>query len=272
MSGPQAGVRWCLRSQQADGALGLGQDDGVIISHQHRFIFIKTQKTAGTSVEVLLSDIIEDAAVVTPVQPPVEGHRPRNFTSTGRISVDASATLRSGARRLRSLVTRTPFRPDLAFYNHMPATRVIEQVGRRTWDSYLTFTFERNPWDKVASAFFWQRGGEADPEDFRAWVASRAPASTRIYSVAGTLPVDFPRYSLDGRTIGVDLVGRFEHLADDLQSVLDQVGLAGAELPRSKSGTRPTIPLRDLYDDETAERVAVAFSKEIDTFGYSFPE
>ena len=243
----------------------------MIISHEHRLIFIKTQKTAGTSVEVLLSDLVEDSAVVTPVQPPVAGHRPRNFTSTGRLSVDGPAALRGGVRRLRSAVTRTPARADLAFYNHMPATRVIEQVGRRTWDSYLTFTFERNPWDKVASAYFWQRGGGADPEVFRAWVASRAPASTRIYSVAGTLPVDFPRYSLDGSTVGVDVVGRFEHLADDLRSVLDQVGLTGADLPRSKSGTRPTIPLGELYDDESTERVAMAFRKEINTFGYSFP-
>lgn len=243
----------------------------MIISHEHRFIFIKTQKTAGTSIEVLLSGLVEDGAVVTPVKPEVPGHLPRNFTSSGRLVVDGPAAVRSGFHRLRQTATRRPSRPSVAFYNHIPARRVVELVGRRTWDSYLTFTIERNPWDKVASAFFWQREGEARPEDFRAWVASRSPASEKVYSVAGSLPVDFPRYSLDGQSVGVDIVGRYERLDDDLRSLLGRVGLPDAKLPRSKSGGRPSISLGDLYDEEAIERVAVAFASEIDCFGYDFP-
>ncbi len=50
----------------------------MIISHEHRFIFVKTRKTAGTSVEVFLADHVEPGAIVTPVRPPVEGHVARN--------------------------------------------------------------------------------------------------------------------------------------------------------------------------------------------------
>jgi hypothetical protein len=39
----------------------------MIISHKHKFIFIKPQKTAGTSVELMLSRICGDKDVITPL-------------------------------------------------------------------------------------------------------------------------------------------------------------------------------------------------------------
>src|SRR4030095_6484076 len=51
----------------------------MILSHKHRFIFIKTAKTAGTSIEVFLSKHCGPDDVVTPVAPAVEGHQPRNY-------------------------------------------------------------------------------------------------------------------------------------------------------------------------------------------------
>ena len=43
----------------------------MIISHARSFIFIKTRKTAGTSVEVYLSQHCGPEDVITPIQPPV---------------------------------------------------------------------------------------------------------------------------------------------------------------------------------------------------------
>lgn len=93
----------------------------MIISHKHKFIFIKTYKTAGTSLEVYLSRYCQDADVITEIYPSVPGHNPRNSEN---------------------------------FYNHMPAVKIKNQVGEMIWNSYYKFCIERNPWDKVLS-FFW---------------------------------------------------------------------------------------------------------------------
>ena len=50
----------------------------MIISHKYRFIFVKTLKTAGTSIEVFLSQHCGPDDVVTPILPHVEPHLPRN--------------------------------------------------------------------------------------------------------------------------------------------------------------------------------------------------
>ena len=57
----------------------------MIISHKYKFIFIKTRKTAGTSMEIYLSQYCDDNDIVTPItlnQVALGNkikHEPRNF-------------------------------------------------------------------------------------------------------------------------------------------------------------------------------------------------
>ncbi len=107
----------------------------MIISHKHRFIFIKTFKTAGTSIEVFLSQRCGEEDVFTPIFPHVPPHKARNYEEKG-------------------------------FFNHMPALKVRERVGEETWNSYFKFCVERNPWDKTLSHYYMLKAwGEVDSLD-----------------------------------------------------------------------------------------------------------
>jgi len=96
----------------------------MIVSHQHRFIFIKTSKTAGTSLEVFLAGLCGPDDIVTPIFPAVPGHLPRNHAGC---------------------------------YNHMTGAEVRTLVGVAVWRDYFTFCVERNPWDKVISHWSMER-------------------------------------------------------------------------------------------------------------------
>ena len=58
----------------------------MIVSHRHRFIFIKTRKTASTSIEIALSQFCGPEDIITPIHPDDEAIRrslgypgPQNF-------------------------------------------------------------------------------------------------------------------------------------------------------------------------------------------------
>lgn len=117
----------------------------MIISHKYKFVFIKTGKTAGTSIEVFLSGVCGEEDIVTPIIPHEYDHRPRNHQN---------------------------------FYNHMPAKDIKSAVGEEVWNSYFKFCVERNPWDKTLSSYHWHAG----ESDFDAFVKSRRlPVDRHMY-------------------------------------------------------------------------------------------
>lgn len=232
----------------------------MIVSHEHRFIFIKTHKTAGTSIEIALSRYCGPDDILTPISEEDErrrrklGQAPRHYR--GELW---RSTPRDLARMLRS-------RKWQLFYNHMPARAVRRLVGEAIWNEYFTFCFERNPWDKVVSAYFWDCRDELNPvgspkTSFSDYLTSRRRLDVR----------DWPRYTIGG-SVAVKRVGRYESLLQDLAEICARVGLDyDGWLPHAKGSARaPGRDYRNLYGPEERELVASQFRHEIDHFGYRF--
>jgi hypothetical protein len=62
----------------------------MIVSHKHRFIFLKTKKTAGTSIELALSALCGRDDIITPLAQPEDeplrlGHAPQNWRRPGLV-------------------------------------------------------------------------------------------------------------------------------------------------------------------------------------------
>jgi hypothetical protein len=150
----------------------------MILSHEHKFIFIKTAKTAGTSIEVFLSKQCGPDDIVTPIAPPVEGHHARNYE--GFINplpeiLERPAKIFSALRH--SFISREKF------YNHMPAREVKHRVPADVWNGYFKFCVERNPWDKVLSHYHMHAAREG------------GSLSLDEYLARGRLPVNYFRYT-----------------------------------------------------------------------------
>src|SRR5262245_62801539 len=99
----------------------------MIVSHKHKFIFIKTKKTAGTAIEAALSELCGPEDVITPYreesEPARKGLSPQNY----RIE----HSLKPKRTFLHRLLMRTEryYHPRVGFHEHMPAWRVQDYGG-----------------------------------------------------------------------------------------------------------------------------------------------
>ena len=223
----------------------------MIVSHEHRFIFFKTHKTAGTSIEVCLSTLAGADTIVTPVMPPELGHTPRNWHRRFdplpeiRHTILLAARERGGAIGLRATArfcraTASDLRKGRTFWNHATAQLAArDRLGKRVWREYFKFAFERNPWDKAISWYFYRhRRRDAAWPTFDEWIESQPTriSDWEIYSMADEIAVDF--------------VGRYEYLESDLRAALQTVGLDLTDpLPHAKANIRA----RDEHDFDVAE-------------------
>jgi hypothetical protein len=229
----------------------------MILSHKYKFIFIKTAKTAGTSIEVFLSKHCGPEDIVTPIAPTVEGHQPRNYE--GFINPVPEILQRPG--KLFSVLRHAITSRD-KFYNHMPAREVRNRVGSDVWNSYFKFCVERNPWDKVLSHYHMHAAREG------------GSLSLDEYLARGRFPINYFRYTdRSGTKIIVDRILRYENLVAELSEVFSQLqipfdGTLGAT---AKSGYRSDRrQYQEVFNDEQRKIVERAFAKEIELHGYRF--
>lgn len=213
----------------------------MIASHSRGFVFLKTRKTAGTSVEIALSKVCGPEDIITEISPEDEelrrqagGRGPQNFES--------------------------PPLPRKA-YNHMSAKAAREVLGPEAWHDYFTFAIERNPWDAVVSLYYWKYKDRPELPDFDHYVSEvwieQLSNNRRMYRIRGEM--------------ALDRVLTYENLDAELQEVWDKLGLPGSpDLPRAKGNARPSGHYRELYSPASRDRVADVFADTIETFGYEF--
>lgn len=101
----------------------------MILSQEHNFLLLKNHKVGGTSLEVPLSMVLPQSAIVTPKtidhpawklkdEPDYDGYLPRNYEG---------------------------------FYNHISYDEINKKIDLSTINAYV---FVRNPFDAVLSHFF----------------------------------------------------------------------------------------------------------------------
>jgi hypothetical protein len=229
----------------------------MILSHKYKFIFIKTAKSAGTSIEVFLSKHCGPQDIVTPIAPPVEGHQARNYE--GLINPIPEILQRPGKllSALRQTITNRQ-----KFYNHMPASEIKNRIPADIWNGYFKFCVERNPWEKVLSHYHMHAAREA------------GALTLDEYLARGRFPINYFRYTdRSGTKIIVDRVLRYENLLTELGEVFSQVNIPfdGTLGVAAKSEYRTDrTPYQQVLNDEQRRIVEKAFAKEIQLHGYRF--
>ncbi len=165
---------------------------------------------------------------------------------------------------------------------HYWAAKAIEEIGQEEWDERFTFTFVRNPFDRVVSQYHFQLQktphvlykhlqGAIDedeyPMDFKVWVQI-------VYGEIAPILEDLhwglrPQtdWFMDGDKKLVDYVGRFEKLQNDFAFVCNCIGFPpNTKLPHHKKSEH--AKWWTYYDDATMDVVAEYFARDMQVIGW----
>ena len=154
---------------------------------------------------------------------------------------------------------------------HLLARQIRIEVGGDVFTRYFKFSIIRNPWDRVISQYSYLKQ-RPDLQDYFG-VKADAPLAQYLAAISRSDHVQvMPQLNFlrDGNgTMLVDLVGRFETLAQDAREIFRRIGIDDAVMPHEAKSDRRS-GYRDYYDDETRERVTELYAEDIAHFGYAF--
>jgi hypothetical protein len=244
----------------------------MILSHLHRFIFIKGLKVAGTSAEIALSQICGPEDIITPITPVDEQHRlgtsgmPRNYCAEPDKERAYLEKIQNGGGDALSGVRS----PRGAFYNHMSLGAVLDQVpeGR----NYRLLFVERSPYDKVISFANWHpnqqgyKAGQPLPNPTPDSIRDAVDAVIDDGTACKVRNIDF--YRDEAGQIGSS-GWRYEQLRDGLESFFRDLAVTPPPLVHAKRGRAPDA--RDLAATlrrDQLDFINRAFADEFESFGY----
>ena len=208
----------------------------MIISHQHRFVFVAVPKTGTHSVrqalrEHLSADDLEQVGLFV----------------NKRFPMQELAAIRHG---------------------HLSLRQVRPHLGEDAFARYFKFAFVRNPFDRFVSycAFMTRDNG--------AFAAH--PRQVMHELLFKVRPLDHilfqPQHALlvgdDGELLA-DEVGRVEKMQDSYDRMCARIGIPSRALDKVNS-TSPRGDYRRYYDDKLTEGVAELYRRDLELFGYGF--
>lgn len=217
----------------------------MLVSHKHKFIFIKSIKTAGTSTEIYL-----EPYCVSNIE---ESH--------GRDMIQTEEGI-IGTRMNQALAEISEF------YNHMPPFKIKNSIGEEKFNSYTKIINVRNPFDMMVSHYYFKPTFD---------LYSNVDMTFEDYLLNTNVVEDLSKKYWDLMHIEnkfiIDEIVRFENLSDDINKLLIRLNLPKPTRELSeykKNKRRPDKDWKRMYSEETKNLVEKHFRFYMDMFNYEF--
>jgi len=226
----------------------------MIISHKHKFVFIKTAKTGGSTIENILGDHL--------------GNKDIASGSAYKDSKTVSPTMK------RNFPQKIDYPDELGGYSHLPASLIYEKffAGRKPKD-YFVFTIERNSYDKAVSHWWWHTRTKRQMKKMpRSRVNFREHLTRLIQAPDNNNPSCWRRYTND--SICVDHVYQYDQWDQMFKDLSERFSLKidinNTRNIRLKDSKKPFEHYSEAYNGNEQELVKQLFPHEIKHFGYKF--
>ena len=215
----------------------------MIISHKYKFVFIKTKKTAGSSIEKFLYPYLDQE------QDMITGSEPDN---TPQLNVPDRLVRFDG-----KIIGNSDW---------FSAKKII---GRDKFSDYYIFCVERNSWDKTISAYKFHRSlGHIDCS-LDEFVHLDKIVNKKIKGVFHPIPCNWNLYTSNDK-IRVDRVIQFDNLHQELQEVLTHLNIPANINDFNNIRLKQSESTKYTLSNKSIERIRQIFCKEIKQFNYQY--
>jgi len=234
----------------------------MIISHKHKFIFIRPQKVASTSVEMNLLKHCCDSDII---------RGPENFSSRyDEEAVDVKDLyFKNANRKLRT---------------HLKPKQIRHLIGKEKWDQFYKFTITRNPWDRYIFYYYWKKHRLKHLVINKTLYALKHPLHSKAKKNCIKQIKQYNRFTRSQNIKKIckrfhgftpdesgkpfcDYYIRFSHLEEDYKHLCEKLNISYEPLPRYKSKLRKKALPRS-YTKKTEKIIGEIFQDEINYFGY----
>lgn len=121
----------------------------MIISHQKKFVYIRTVKTGSSSLEIFLSQFCSKKDIITPLFSNEE-----KFKRENNLPCAQNYKLKKKSFGIKNFLNFN-FYNTVNLHDHKPIDKVFKtEIGKNIKD-YFFFSFIRNPFDWIISFFYW---------------------------------------------------------------------------------------------------------------------
>ena len=203
----------------------------MVISTEHKCIFIHVNKTGGRSISTSLFQRIKPHLTVGEL-----------FELEPNIEIHSNERLQIAQHDSENILVKN------------------------NWKNYFKFCFVRNPWDRKLSDYFYNiKRGRTDVSNtsFTQYIKNNHK-NTDLWNSPGLEWIKYKDGSIDPSIF----IGRFENLQEDFNIVCGNINVPRRILPVINKTEH--LPYWKYYTEETKALVQEKYKKDIDYFSYEF--
>jgi hypothetical protein len=237
----------------------------MIISFKYKFIFIKTYKTAGSSIENYLLPFLNNKDILAPTEDYT------GINSWGNFNKEEVEDY------IPKKIIEKYHRLKIYFNAHMPIWLVKERLKPLSkklnydiFENFYKFSVIRNPFDTIVSHYYWKNSSKninSKPTSFNKILEE---LENNVYPNYGLLNLN-KLMDKNFEKIICNKIIKYESLNKDLSLVFNKLGIPfDGELKIYKKKTDNKKNYRDFFDNKSKKLIMEMFSKDIELFNYDF--
>ncbi len=236
----------------------------MIISFKYKFIFVKTYKTAGSSIESYLYKFLDQNDI---------------YAHTGdNIGINCWGEF-DKENKLKEYYDETTYKDkvkkNLKFFAHMPIWLIEERLEPYSkkfnydiFNNFFKFGVIRNPYDLVVSDYYWRnisnKNRKTSFEDILKEIKENTFASHGLLNLNKLMDKNL-------RNVLCDKIIKYENLNEELSVIFKKLNIPfSGKLDIYKKKAIRDRDYKNFYNNESRKLIKKIFWKEFDYFDYLF--